>query len=126
MSPALTVIAVVLIALLALAALRIEPHWCSKDGRRMIARAQLLPDRNQTIASWNEVRLFVDEDNILLRTRGRRGSDLRGEYKVVGKSSSPPKKRQIYILRGDKEVCIRIHTDSRAIATFEELLPQSN
>ena len=123
MSPALTVIAVVLIALLALAALRIEPHWCSKDGRRMIARAQLLPGRNQTTASWNEVRVFVDEDNIFLRTRGRRGSDLRGEYKVVGKSSSPPKKRQIYILKGDKEVCIRIPTDSRAIATFEELLP---
>ena len=92
----------------------------------MIARAQLLPGRNQTTASWNEVRVFVDEDNIFLRTRGRRGSDLRGEYKVVGKSSSPPKKRQIYILKGDKEVCIRIPTDSRAIATFEELLPLAN
>ena len=91
----------------------------------MIARAQLLPDRNQTTASWKEVRVFVDEDNILLRTRGRRGSDLRGEYKVVGKSSSPPKKRQIYILRGDKEVCIRIPTDSRAIITFDELLKGS-
>ena len=125
MSNALIVAAVLLIALLALAALRIEPHWCSKDGRRMIARAQLLPGRNQTTASWNEVRVFVDDDNILLRTRGRRGSDLRGEYKVVGKSSSPPKKRQIYILRGDKEVCIRIPTDSRAIITFDELLKGS-
>jgi len=125
-SPALTVIAVVLIALLALAALRIEPHWCSKDGRRMIARAQLLPGRDQTTASWNEVRVFVDDDNILVRTRGRRGSDLRGEYKVVGKSPSPPKKREIYILKGDKDVCVRIPTDSRAIATFEELLSRPN
>lgn len=126
MSNALIVIAVVLIALLALAALRIEPHWCSKDGRRMIARAQLLPDRHQPTTSWSEVRLFVDEDNILVRTRGRRASDLRGEYKVVGKSPSPPKKREIYILRGEKEVCIRIPTDSRAIATFEELLSRAN
>ena len=126
MSNALIVITVVLIALVALAALRIEPHWCSKDGRRMIARAQLLPDRHQPTATWNEVRLFVDEDNILVHTRGRRASDLRGEYKVVGKSPSPPKKREIYILRGDKEVCVRIPTDSRAIATFEELLSRSN
>ena len=126
MSNALIVITVVLIALVALAALRIEPHWCSKDGQRMIARAQLLPDHHQPSPTWNEVRLFVDEDNILVRTRGRRASDLRGEYKVVGKSPSPPKKREIYILRGDKEVCIRIPTDSRAIATFEELLSRSN
>jgi len=125
-SNALIVITVVLIALVALAALRIEPHWCSKDGQRMIARAQLLPDHHQPSPTWNEVRLFVDEDNILVRTRGRRASDLRGEYKVVGKSPSPPKKREIYILRGDKEVCIRIPTDSRAIATFEELLSRSN
>ena len=126
MSNALIVITVVLIALVALAALRIEPHWCSKDGQRMIARAQLLPDHHQPSPTWNEVRLFVDEDNILVRTRGRRASDLRGEYKVVGKSPSPPKKREIYILRGDKEVCIRIPTDSRAIATFEELLSRPN
>ena len=126
MSNALIVITVILIALVALAALRIEPHWCSKDGQRMIARAQLLPDHHQPSPTWNEVRLFVDEDNILVRTRGRRASDLRGEYKVVGKSPSPPKKREIYILRGDKEVCIRIPTDSRAIATFEELLSRSN
>ena len=92
----------------------------------MIARAQLLPDRHQPTTSWNEVRLFVDEDNILVRTRGRRASDLRGEYKVAGKSPSPPKKREIYILRGEKEVCIRIPTDSRAIATFEELLSRAN
>ena len=126
MSNALIVITVVLIALVALAALRIEPHWCSKDGQRMIARAQLLPDHHQPSPTWNEVRLFVDEDNILVRTRGRRASDLRGEYKVVGKSPSPPKKREIYILRGDKDVCVRIPTDSRAIATFEELLSRPN
>ena len=126
MSNALIVITVVLIALVALAALRIEPHWCSKDGQRMIARAQLLPDHHQPSPTWNEVRLFVDEDNILVRTRGRRASDLRGEYKVVGKSPSPPKKREIYILKGDKDVCVRIPTDSRAIATFEELLSRPN
>jgi hypothetical protein len=125
-SNALIVITVVLIALVALAALRIEPHWCSKDGQRMIARAQLLPDHHQPSPTWNEVRLFVDEDNILVRTRGRRASDLRGEYKVVGKSPSPPKKREIYILKGDKDVCVRIPTDSRAIATFEELLSRPN
>jgi hypothetical protein len=125
-SNALIVITVVLIALVALAALRIEPHWCSKDGQRMIARAQLLPDHHQPSPTWNEVRLFVDEDNILVRTRGRRASDLRGDYKVVGKSPSPPKKREIYILKGDKDVCVRIPTDSRAIATFEELLSRPN
>ena len=51
-----------------------------------------------------------------------RATALRGEYRVVGKSPTPPKKREIYVLRGDQEVLIRIPKSSRAIMTFDELL----
>ena len=108
--------------LLAWAAFRIEPHWCSKDGSRMIARAQQLSQPNRSAARWNEVRVFVDEDTVVLRTRAMRSTGLRGEYRVVGKSPTPPKKQEIYVLRGEHEVLIRVPKDSRAIKTFEELL----
>ena len=118
----LGVIVVVICGLLAWAAFRIEPHWCSKDGRRMIARAQQLPEPHKSAPRWNEVRVFVDETTVILRTRGMRTTGLRGEYRVVGKSPEPPKKLEIYVLRSDKEVFIRIPRDSRAIKTFEGLL----
>ena len=122
----LGVVIVAFCGLLAWVAFRVEPHWCSKDGRRMIARAQLLPDPHQPASRWNEVRVFVSENMVILRTRGMRATELRGEYRVVGKSPAPPKKQEIYILRGDEEVLIRIPRNSRAITTFEELLSSKN
>ena len=118
----LGVIIVVGGGLVAWAAFRIEPHWCSKDGRRMIARAQQLSQPHQSAPKWNEVRVFVDEDTVVLRTRAMRSTGLRGDYRVVGKSPMPPKKQEIYVLRGEHEVLIRVPQDSRAIKTFEELL----
>ena len=108
--------------LVAWAAFRIEPHWCSKDGRRMIARAQRLSQPHQAAPKWSEVRVFVDEDTVVLRTRAMRATGLRGDYRVVGKSPMPPKKQEIYVLRGENEAFIRIPKNSRAIKTFEELL----
>ena len=122
----LGIVIVAICGLLAWVAFRVEPHWCSKDGRRMIARAQLLPDPHQPAPRWNEVRVFVNENTVILRTRGMRATGLRGEFRVVGKSPAPPKKQEIYILRGDEEVLIRIPRNSRAITTFEELLSSKN
>ena len=122
----LGIVIVAICGLLAWVAFRVEPHWCSKDGRRMIARAQLLPDPRQPASRWNEVRVFVSENTVILRTRGMRATELRGEYRVVAKSAEPPKKQEIYILRGDKEVLIRIPRNSRAITTFEGLLSSNN
>ena len=92
----------------------------------MIARAQLLPDPHQPASRWNEVRVFVSENTVILRTRGMRATELRGQYRVVAKSAEPPKKQEIYILHSDKEVLIRIPRNSRAITTFEGLLSSNN
>lgn len=91
----------------------------------MIARAQRLPEPQSSPTSWSEVRVFIDDADVILRTRGIRAVGLRGEYRVVGKSPSPPKNREIYILRGEKEVFLRIPTDSRGIATLEKLLERN-
>ena len=84
-----------------------------------------MPEPQSSLASWSEVRVFIDDDDVILRTRGIRAVGLRGEYRVVGKSPSPPKYREIYILRGEKEVFLRIPTDSRGIATLEDLLEKN-
>ena len=121
----LGVVALAVFGILAWLAFRIEPHWCSKDGRRMIARAQRMPEPQSSPTSWSEARVFIDDNDVILRTRGRRAVGLRGEYRVVGKSPSPPKKREVYILRGEKEVFLRIPNDSRGIATLEDLLERN-
>jgi hypothetical protein len=51
-----------------------------------------------------------------------RATGLRGDYRIVGKSPMPPKKQEIYVLRGENEALIRVPRNSRAIKTLEELL----
>ena len=91
----------------------------------MIARAQDLQKFSHSPSSWSEVRVFIDEEVVIVRTRGMRAVGLRGEYQVIGKSPEPPKKREIYILRGEKEIFLRIPSDSRGIATLEALLERN-
>ena len=92
----------------------------------MIARAQQLQKVRKSPFSWSEVRVFVDEEVVILRTRGMRAVGLRGEYQVIGKSPEPPSKREIYILRGEQEVFLRIPSDSRGVATLEGLLKRNS
>ena len=100
----------------------IEPHWASKDGRRMIARVQPLGDRDEPQGRWREMRAFIDGDIITLNSRGFTSFGLRGDYRVRGKSPHPPRRREIYILDGPQRVLLRVPSTSRAIAALDGLL----
>ncbi|MFM8856489.1 MAG: hypothetical protein ACKOI2_04665 [Actinomycetota bacterium] len=101
---------------------RLEPHWSSKDGRRMIARIQALGPQDNPEGTWKEVRILVDGDHLVVSARGPRAWKMRGRYRPIAKSPNPPTKREIYILQGETRVLLRIPSTSRAIDVIDGLL----
>lgn len=107
-------------------AYRIEPHWASKDGRRMIARVQPLGSQDDPSGRWREMRASIDGATVTLSTRGLGSLTLRGDYRVRGKSSQPPKRRAIYILEGERRLLLRIPSNSRAIPVLDSLITSTS
>jgi hypothetical protein len=101
---------------------RHEPHWSSKDGRRMIARIQALGPQDHPEGTWKEVRILVDGDHLVVSAKGPRASKMRGRYRPIAKSPNPPTKREIYILQGETRVLLRIPSTSRAIVVIDSLM----
>jgi hypothetical protein len=101
---------------------RHDPHWSSKDGRRMIARIQALGPQDRPEGTWKEVRLLVDGDHLVVSARGPRTWKMRGRYRPIGKSPNPPTKREIYILQGESRVLLRVPSTSRAIVVIDSLI----
>lgn len=123
MSSALsTLFTVVLLGGLVWLAFQIEPHWVSKDGRKMIARVQPLSSQDQPDGRWREMRIFIDGTTITVNSRGLSSFGLRGTYRVAGKSPAPPRRREIYILNGERRILLRVPASSRAVPVLEALL----
>jgi hypothetical protein len=101
---------------------RHEPHWSSKDGRRMIARVQSLGPQDQPDGTWKEVRVLVDGDHLVVSAKGPRAWKVRGRYRPVAKSPNPPHKREIYILQGEAKILLRIPASSRAVVVIDSLI----
>lgn len=101
---------------------KLEPHWASKDGKRMIARIQPLGQHDEPEGRWREMRVFIDGNIIALSTRGIGSSGLRGTYRAKGKSPEPPRRREIYILQGEYRVLLRVPSNSRAVPVLDGLL----
>lgn len=124
----------VLLTLLALAACggmlwlasRIEPHYVSKDGMRMVARMQRLGEFDLPDGRWREMRIRVDGSRLMVTARGARGMNLRGFYTVAGKSPEPPARREVYVLHGDHRALLRIPSSSKAVPVLDGLLSRSN
>jgi hypothetical protein len=117
-----TILAFALFGGLVWLALKLEPHWASKDGKRMIARIQPLGQHDEPDGRWREMRVFIDGNTIALSTRGVGSSGLRGNYRAKGKSPEPPRRREIYILQGEHRVLLRVPSNSRAVPVLDGLL----
>ena len=124
----LTVLALVVGLAAAWWALRLEPHWASRDGRRMTARMQPMADSVGPGGRWREVRAFVSDDGSLLtRARGLPAGRLSGRWTIVNASVDAAGKRALYVARradsegpGD-EVVVRIPASSRARPVLDAL-----
>lgn len=122
---------------------KMEPHWVSKDGERMICFGQGLQRGGQTIGRWRELRINkVREDTV--EVRPRRGSLSNGSstgaagllkrrvpkasyWTVAGPVETPLRNRVMYILDGNNEpdlpdlIAIRLPAKSRAIPMLEAM-----
>lgn len=95
----LTVAALIVGGLALWWAMRLEPHWASKDGHRFTARIQPMPTGGQPSGRWREVRAAVTVDRtVITRPRGVAASALRGEWRLVQSTVDAKRGRALYVL----------------------------
>jgi len=105
---------------------RIEPHYVSKDGSRMVARMQGLGEFDLPEGRWREMRIRVDGGRLMVSARGARGMSLRGFYSVAGKSPEPPARREVYVLHGERKALLRVPSSSKAVAVLDAMITRSS
>ncbi|MFM7392696.1 MAG: hypothetical protein ACKOJG_07945 [Actinomycetota bacterium] len=103
----------------------LEPHWASKDGRRIMCRMQLTPNDPRERPRWHDVKIAIDDRELFVYARSRRAADLRGNWRVIGAITDEAKKRRIYELRSanDDGASVRVPVKSRCVPVLDELVP---
>jgi hypothetical protein len=103
----------------------LEPHWASKDGRKVMCRMQLSPDDPLDRPRWHDVKIAIDDRELYVFARSRRAADLRGNWRVVGAVNDDTKRRRIYELRSqnDDAASVRVPLKSRCVPVLDELVP---
>lgn len=103
----------------------LEPHWSSRDGMRFMCRMQLHPHDSRDRARWTDVKVSVQEGELLVYARSRRSRSHRGVWRVVGASNDPERRRRIYELRStnDDSASLRVPSNSRCVPVLDALVP---
>ena len=132
------------------ASYRIEPHWVSKDGRRVVCYGQGLSNHGEPIGRWRETKLAkLNASTVEVRQKGLRtgpsAADLNQTklqlmsplkarqpaatfWNVVGVSPEPPRGKAVYLLGGSHGegvppmIAVRLPAKSKAIPMLDELL----
>ena len=128
---------------------KIEPHWVSKNGDRLICYGQAISRGGAPSGRWRELRISrVRDDTVEVRTRrgslavetpsgnpmrltsafGRQRHVRKATYwKVAGQMASPMRNRVLYMLDGNNEpsmpemIAIRVPANSKAIPMLDSL-----
>ncbi len=123
----LTAIVVVaaLVGLL-VAAIRMEPHWVSRDGRRFICKAQTLDHHGHTTSRWMEYRFFITDDgDVEGRRRSMVGVRRRDHWRVRYRATEAPSRKAAFLLdprdEGGTLLAIRLPKSSRAVPLLDDL-----
>lgn len=118
---------IVVLGAMVVIALRLEPHWSSKDGRRFICRAQVLTDRFEPIGRWHEVRGEIGDGEITIRSRSPLVRTVVGRWDVHARGDTDKRKRRTFMLRRDEDgklLALRMPESSRSTALIDEQLAQ--
>ena len=102
-----------------------EPHWSSRDGRKFMCRMHLHPGDDNDRPRWHDVKVSIDDTELLVYARSRRGRNLRGVWKVVGVANDSAKNRRLYEVRTSADVgaTIRVPQSSRCVPLLDRLVP---
>jgi hypothetical protein len=130
-------------------AYKLEPHWVSRDGQRVVCYGQALDKHGAAQGRWRELRVSKVKSNTV-EVRVRRGSlvvdryakgsgiSLAGDivrrrgkrpsyWRVVGQTPDPPRKKVVYLLNSpnDQELpemlAIRLPANSKSIPMLESV-----
>ncbi|MEN9286707.1 MAG: hypothetical protein EB111_04435 [Actinobacteria bacterium] len=120
-----SVLFLAVIGLLAWLGWGLEPHWSSKDGMRFMCRMQVHPQDPRDHARWHDVKVGVQDGELFVHSRSRRGKDARGVWRVIGAIDDHDRKRRIYELRSsnDDGASLRVPVRSRCVPVLDALVP---
>jgi len=122
-------LAIVLCAGLIYVGYRLEPHHVSKDGRRFLCTGQWVSPEGDNEGRKREVWVSVLPSGELEVDVKRRLHHDVSRWSIEGKATTPPPKREVYVLRtinalGTTErMTVKVPARSRAVAILDSMLP---
>jgi hypothetical protein len=108
---------------------RIEPHHVSRDGTRFLCTGQWISAEGDNDGRKREVWITVLSPGQLQVDVKRRLHHDVTTWSLEGKSATPPRKREVYVLRsphslgGTQRMSITLPSKTRAIAILDSMLP---
>jgi hypothetical protein len=108
---------------------RIEPHWVAKDGTRFLTTAQPIDRSGASSGRVREVRVAILRDGELMVSRRSLLRTRSGVWRIQAKAPTPPRGRQLYLLRPvpddpmDDLLTLRVPATSRVVPTLDGLVP---
>lgn len=102
---------------------RFEPQWVSRDGQRFSAR---MTEDKPDSSKWADVRVTIDQNQLIIFGRGRRGRSFRGRWNLSYSALSEDSKRRHYVvvneIDGDDRAVLRVPTNSRCVVALDALI----
>ncbi len=117
---------------LAWVAFKIEPHWVSKDGRRMLCMGQLLGTDGTPRGRWRETRVIITRAGPLQIDQKRFLRRTTTFWTLTQQAPSPAKRarKAVFLLRGHDEtgsaalLTLKLPANSRAVPILQERLAE--
>lgn len=101
---------------------RFEPQWVSRDGQRFSAR---MTEDKPDSSKWADVRVTIDQNQLIIFGRGRRGRSFRGRWNLSYSALSEDSKRRHYVvvneIDSDDRAVLRVPTNSRCVVALDAL-----
>ena len=102
---------------------RFEPQWVSRDATRFSAR---MTEDSVDAAKWVDVRVTIDEKQLIIQARGRRGKLFRGRWNVGYFTETQDLKRRHYVVTNeidhDDRAILRVPANSTCIASLDAMI----
>ena len=124
-----TIGAIAVCGALFLLAMRIEPHWVSKDRERFLTTAEPTDRYGLSSGRRREVRVTILPDGGLAVSRRSIQRSTSTVWRIQGKSPKPPQGKEIYLLRPIPDdltgqmLALRVPKGSKIVPRLDELVP---
>jgi hypothetical protein len=107
---------------------RVDPHFVSRNGERFLCLGQEVQADWELVGRPRETWVYVLDDGTLVLRQKRFLRKRRGQYRLIGRAPSPPKRKVVFLARsGDGDlghyIALRLPDRSKIIPRLDALLP---